>query len=271
MKAKNRAFWLNVSQLLFLLFAVVFLVSAVMLGTHFYRERKEQRTFEGLSAIVEGTPEQPEQDDGQQDSSSVSAVPAEEPTKLDRYRQLQEMNPDFFGWLSIAGTALDYPVMYKPDTEDYYLKRAFDGSKSKSGVPYMDESCFPGCGNYLIYGHNMKNGTVFAPLLSYAAQTFWEEYPTISFDTLDGEGEYQIMAAFYSRVYAVDEQNVFRYYAYTDLSDPAVFAEYVSLVQECSLYDTGVSAEYGDELITLSTCSYQTKNGRFVVVARKQD
>ena len=270
MNVKRRALLLTVSRLLFLFFAAVFLIVSVLLAARLYRERKEQQAFERLSAIVSEETRQPEKSDEQPDSLSGDGVQREEITKLDRYRQLYAMNSDFFGWISVAGTPLNYPVMYKPDREDYYLRRAFDGSKSLSGVPYIEESCFPGCGNYLIYGHYMKNGTVFAAVTSYESQSFWEEHPTISFDTLDGEGEYKVMAAFDSRVYAVDEKNVFRYYQYTDLSDPEVFAEYVSLVQKHALYDTGVTAEYGDELITLSTCSYKTNNGRFVVVACKQ-
>ena len=78
------------------------------------------------------------------------------------------------------------------------------------------------------------------------------------------------MAAFYSKVYNIDERNVFRYYQYTDLSRPERFKEYVSQVKEAALYDTGVTAEYGDQLLTLSTCSYHTDNGRFIVVARKK-
>ena len=83
------------------------------------------------------------------------------------------------------------------------------------------------------------------------------------------EGGYEVLAAFYSEIYPVDAEGVFRYYEYADLSDPERFTEYVEQAKAAALYDTGIAAQYGDRLLTLSTCSYHTDNGRFVVVARK--
>ena len=92
----------------------------------------------------------------------------------------------------------------------------------------------------------------------------------IRFDTLFVRGEYEVVAAFYAKVYDAGGQEGFRYYQYTDLSSPERFQEYVTQVQAAALYDTGITAQYGDQLLTLSTCSYHTDNGRFVVVARKE-
>ena len=161
--------------------------------------------------------------------------------------------------------------MHTPEDEEYYLRRDFDGKDSQSGVPFLSASCYEGCGNYLIYGHNMKNGSMFATLLSYADRAYWEEHPIIRFDTHAASGEYKVLAAFYSEAYPQDAEGVFRYYQYTDVSDASVFEDYVDQVQKAALYDTRVIAVYGDELLTLSTCSYHTKNGRFVVVARKEE
>ena len=154
------------------------------------------------------------------------------------YAAFKEQNPDFFGWISIEGTELNYPVMHTPKDEEYYLRRDFNGEDSQSGVPFLSASCYEGCGNYLIYGHNMKNGSMFATLLAYADRDFWGQHPSI------------------------------RFYQYTDLCDPDIFTEYMEQVQEAALYDTGINAKHGDSLLTLSTCSYHTENGRFVVVAR---
>lgn len=189
---------------------------------------------------------------------------------LPSYAALYAENSDLFGWIQIDGTDLNYPVMYTPDDPEYYLRRAFDRSKSTSGVPFLDGECPEDGRNYLIYGHNMKNGTMFSALLSYTEQEFYEEHPLIRFDTLFEKGEYEVMAVFYAKVYDTGDQEVFRYYQYTDLSSPERFQDYVAQVEAASLYDTGVTAEYGDQLLTLSTCSYHTDNGRFVVVARKE-
>ncbi|WP_243416936.1 class B sortase [Pseudoflavonifractor capillosus] len=160
--------------------------------------------------------------------------------------------------------------MYTPEEPEYYLRRAFDGTDSQSGVPFLDASCTEDGSNYLIYGHNMKNGSMFAALLSYADADFAKEHPIIRFDTLTESGIYEVLAAFYTEIYPKDAEGVFRYYQYTTLDTPERFAEYLSNVKAAALYNTGVEAEYGDQLLTLTTCSYHTGNGRFVVVARKE-
>ena len=269
-QGKKRALAQQLCRVLFLVFALVFVVSAVLLASRLYRDKKEHQAFAQLAQLA--VPSAPDSTAPRPAEETDDPDGEEEPSagQVD-YAQLYEMNPDFFGWLSIEDTVLNYPVMYQPEKEGYYLKHAFDGSSSLSGVPYIDEACFPGCGNYLIHGHNMKNGTIFAALLSYKEESFCRAHPTISFNTLDGPGTYEIIGAFTSRVYTSEDEGVFRYYRYTDLTDPEVFAEYVSRVKKSSRYDTGVTAEYGDQLITLSTCGYHTQNGRFVVVARKTD
>ena len=115
----------------------------------------------------------------------------------------------------------------------------------------------------------MRNKTIFGRLPSFADEAFWRENPTFSFDTVYEKREYAILSAFYTRLYSETETGVFRYYKYFDLSDPAVFEEYVRQVKLASLYDTGITAEYGDELLVLSTCSHHTTDGRFVVVAKR--
>ena len=193
-----------------------------------------------------------------------------EPPMLSAYAPLHAQNPDFFGWIEIPDTVVNYPVMHTPEDPEYYLHRAFDGSSAYSGVPFLDANCFLGCGNYIIYGHNMKNKTIFKAVTYYEDRDYWQEHPAIRFDTLYEMGTYDVIAAFYSQAYPVDAVGVFRYYQYTDLRDEERFAEYVERVKAASLYDTGIDAEFGDELITLSTCEYHRTDGRFVVVAKKR-
>ena len=127
----------------------------------------------------------------------------------------------------------------------------------------------------MIYGHYMRNGSMFGSLDRYADPAYWEEHPEITYDLIQPDGSYQrhtyqVMAAFYSRVYRTDETGVFRFYYYQDLSDPAAFQEYVDGLEGAALYDTGVTAQPGDRLLTLITCSYHTDGGRFVVAAREK-
>ena len=175
----------------------------------------------------------------------------------------------------IENTEVNYPVMYTPDAPEYYLRKAFDGSYALSGSLFIGADCIPDGSNIIIYGHNMKDSSMFGSLDSYADEEYAREHSEIIYDLIQPDGSYErltfeVMAAFYSRIYSVDEENVFRYYYSTDLSNPDVFQYYIENVMSASLYDLGVTAEYGDRLLTLSTCSYHTEDGRFVVVAREK-
>lgn len=193
-------------------------------------------------------------------------VPGEETATLSPYEALAGENPDFAGWLSIPDTPVDYPVMYTPQEPEYYLRRAFDGTKAVSGSLFIGAGCSPGGAHVIIYGHNMNDGSMFGSLARYAEKDYAAAHPVIRFDTLERTGEYRVLAAFYSHAYTSDEEG-FRYYRYTDLSQPETFAEYVQKAKEASLYDTGAEARQGGRLLTLSTCSYHRENGTFVVVA----
>lgn len=264
-----------------MVFSLIFTVSAVWAAVLVYQGWKEERAFASLAAMMEQPVNSLPETKPSEPSQAETAPPVEdpenpgqtlppEPVMLEKFKPLYEMNPEIYGWISIPGTDLNYPVMYTPAEPEYYLRRAFDGTSSRSGVPFVGEGYYDGCGHHIIYGHNMLNGTMFSTLQSYADPSFWQEHSTIRFDTLYAEGTYEVLAAFYSRVFYTYETDVFRYYNYTDLSEPAAFDDYVSNVMAMAAYDTGVTAEYGDELITLITCGYSFDTERFVVVARKK-
>ena len=246
---------------LFLVLLAVFLVSGGLLLRNLLRASQERNDYKILAeqvhraeeALVKAGEEDPPAEDG----------------VLPQYKALWEENQDLAGWLSIEGTAVDYPVMHTPEDEEYYLRRAFDRSSSVSGTPFLAADCFVGCGNYIIYGHNMKDGSMFAALLNYADISFWEAHPTIRFDTLEETGTYQVLAAFYEDVSLSEDGVAFPFYEYTDLRDDALFQEYIALVEDRALYSTGVTVESGEQLLTLSTCSYNTSDERFVVVAER--
>ena len=244
----------------------------------------EQNDFEELSAMVHASESIETEHIDPTDISSEEAqleitedvLPTSEPANVEteksmlaNYIPIYEMNTDLFGWIYIEGTVVDYPVMHSPDEPERYLRKNLNGDYSLSGVPFMAADCYEGCGNYILYGHNIKNGSMFNTIMSYADERFWEEHPTICFDTLYQTGEYKVYAAFYSKAYYVEDENVFRVYDYTDLNDEAIFYEFAEQAKNASLYDTDVEVEYGDTFITLITCSYHTDNGRFVVIAVK--
>ena len=197
--------------------------------------------------------------------------PVTEPVMLENMAQLYEQNPDIAGWIRIDETKLDYPVMYTPEDEEKYLRTNFEGKWESCGLPFINTDCsmdpLAESQNLIVYGHNMRNGTGFRTLMSYDKQEFWEENPTIFFSTLYEERTYEIVACFYDRVYKKTD-TCFKFYQFIDPVDETEFNEAMAYFKEKALYDTGVTAEFGDSLITLVTCSYHTDHGRFVVVAK---
>ena len=135
---------------------------------------------------------------------------------------------------------------------------------------YVQEDCdvLKPSDNLVIYGHHMNNGSMFADFEKFKDEDFWRGHKTIAFNTLTEKNEYEILAVFKTVVYT-DSPEAFKYYRFTDAQSPEEFDAYIDKCKELSLYDTGVSAEYGDKLITLSTCEYSRTNGRIVVVAKK--
>ena len=203
-------------------------------------------------------------------STTAATAPPTEPREiLPRFLELSQKNPDLAGWLTIPGTRIDYPVMYSPDEPERYLHANFDAAYSFAGLPFLDAACDTESGNRIIYAHNMLDGSMFRTLLKYQQKDFWQRNPVISFNTLYEEQEYEVVAAFYDKVYKKSDTN-FKFYQFYDTSDQSSFDEAMAYYREHALYDTGVTAQCGDLFLTLVTCAYQTENGRFVVVARKK-
>ena len=180
---------------------------------------------------------------------------------------LHEKNPDCVAWITIGGTVIDYPVMYRPTQKNYYLHRDFNGSHASAGALFIAENCDPDdCDNVIIYGHHMNSGKMFAALTRYKKQSFYEEHRWIIYETLHGSETYEIMFVFTTPVYTGHD---FAYYTFSKANSAEEYDAFISACRERALYDTGVTAQYGDKLLTLSTCEYSQKNGRMVVVTRK--
>ncbi|MCM1327323.1 MAG: class B sortase [Bacteroidales bacterium] len=216
--------------------------------------RQEGISEKSLSGLVKG--------------SLVEQEPPQ-PQMLDRFKELYEQNNELVGWLSIDGMEIDFPVMQGVDDE-YYLKHDFYKNEDKHGVPYVRTRAdvnAPGT-NFIIYGHNMFDGSMFAPLEKYQKESFYREHPVISFDTLYEERTYEIVAVFLSKVYN-EGDDVFKYYQFYQANTEGEFSYFYENIKELALYDTGVTAEFGDNFLTLSTCSYHTEDGRLAVVAKQ--
>lgn len=193
-----------------------------------------------------------------------------EPVMFPKYADLHRQNSDLVGWIRIEDTKINYPVVQSEDEPNFYLKHGFDKEYADCGCPYVQENCDAQkpSDNLVIYGHHMKSGLMFADLEKFKDKDFHSKHKTVSFDMLCERQTYEIIAVFKTVVYTGSESE-FEYYRFVDATEPEQFDEYIRKVKERALYDTGVSAEYGDKLITLSTCEYSNRNGRLVLVAKR--
>ena len=191
------------------------------------------------------------------------------PDVLDEYKTLYEKNKKLIGWLKIDDTNIDYPVMQTSNNE-YYLDHNYNQEYDKNGSIFMDCDCrvYPRSTNLILYGHHMKSGNMFGQLQKYAKESYGKKHSVIQFDTIYEKGTYQVMYVFRSQVYN-DTDVVFKYYQFLDANSEDEFNYYMKEMAALSLYDTGVTAAYGDDLLTLSTCDHSQTDGRFVVVAKR--
>ena len=237
----------------FVLAAVMLIVTAAFcmgnLITHDAEVHRQEKIFDELAEAAEETPIDSEK------SSETS------------FESLFTENSDMVGWIFIEGTGVNYPVMQTKNSPNYYLKRNFKKAYSDLGVPYVQENCdLATSDNIIIYGHHIKGGKMFGSLDKFTSKSFYDKHNIIQFNTLTEQSQYQIIAVFKTIAYSASG---FRYYDFVNAEDEADFNAYVSRCKELALYDTGVTAKYGDRLLTLSTCKRFVENGRLVVVAKK--
>ena len=192
-------------------------------------------------------------------------------------------NHDCIGWLKIDDTVIDYPVMQNKDDNGYYVYRNFEKKDDQTGCIVMDSDAEFGTGtkannyedgsrpstNMIIGGHNMRNGSMFGNLDLFRKQAYTQQHNIIKFSTLYEEREYEIMSVFLSQIYMPDQKNVFRYYTFYEANSKEEFDDFIKNIKKLQMFDTGVTAEYGDELITLNTCTYHVTDGRLVVVGKR--
>lgn len=242
-------------------------------GVYSYFTYRTQNTYRELSEL---------KDKAASAATSEPAVPEpssgplytldEEPEQkevLEEYKELLQRNRKLIGWIKIEGTNIDYPVMQTTDNE-YYLTHNLNQEYDQNGTIFMDKDCdvLKPSTNYILYGHHMLNGKMFGQLDQYLNESFYEDHPYISFDTIYEKGTYQVMYVFKAKVHK-ETEIVFKYYQFIDANGATEFDSYMKEMADMAVYDTGVTAQYGDQLLTLSTCNEKEEDGRYVVVAKK--
>lgn len=192
-------------------------------------------------------------------------------SKITKLEELQKINSEIIALIQIEGTNINYPVLQGKDNE-YYMTHNYKREKTSDGALFLDAGYsweIPST-NLLIYGHNnVGSKEMFADLIKYKSKAFYNKHKIINFTTNIDDAKYEIISVFLSRVYSKTEKNAFRYYFFLNADTKEQFDEFIVNCKKVSLYDTGANVDYGDQLMTLSTCEYSKNNGRFVVVARR--
>lgn len=241
MKKTKSFIWL----LLFIIFLAIFLWSAYQIATQLLVYRAAENEYKELSDLARTEADTQETDD--------EANPVD-------FEALSAINPDIVGWVYIGDTVIDYPIVQTSDNETY-LSKTFYGETNSSGAIFMDMYNSPDFSdkNTLIYGHHMKNGSMFAELSSYQEQAFYDEHPIVMIYTPDGVYTCEIFSAY---VTEADSQT------YTfEFSDQESFGSYLKYVTSNSQVATDVTVQSTDRIITLSTCAYNFDEARMVVHA----
>ena len=260
--------------------AVALVGSAVYLGSYFWQGKKSEDEYAKLRqdtlVTTTATTEATQPGETTEFIPDPNDLEPEETYPLTRdYKGYYEKNPndDFVGWLRIEGTKLDYPVMQSPVSEaNYYLYRNYNGENSTRGSIYAREECdvFTPGDNVTMYGHNMKDGTMFAALNAYTDKSAWDNNSLIFFDTFNhetGEVQYHVYKIFAVFKTTANLGEGFTYQRFENAANQQEFDNFVSTCKKLSFYDTGLTPQYGDKIICLSTCEYTLDNGRLVVAA----
>lgn len=267
-------------NVLIFIFAAVFIASGVAVGMYYWDAHVEQSRYHVLSQLRPADVPRPEPTQRPLDEETTPAPTQPEMVEvtdpktgetrliLPEFEALYNMNSDIVGWMSIPSIEVDYPVMHTPKNPEYYLRRNFDKEKNTRGCLFIQAECdvFEPSDNITIYGHRMRDGTMFGKLNKFRKKSYRDENPYIYFDTLTQRHTYEIMAVFLTTA-SVGEG--FRYHTFIDAESEEEFDAFVKQCKKLALYDSGVEAQFGDKLICLSTCEYSQTNGRLVVVAKQ--
>lgn len=253
----------------FLLSAVV-VFCGVQIWQEYSNRQKDIDAFAELSELAEiKEPDEPketaEPDTDDDAENSDTQEEQENPVLTPRHDipLLISQNSDCIGWITIDNTAVDYPVMHTPEWPQKYLRRNFYQQYSDSGVPFLDYRCTLDSDNLIIFGHNMRNGTMFSALKDYLNDGHPASHPMILLETEDGTHEFTIFA-----IACVDKLD--SWYSFINAESEDVFNEAVQRIIQIAYYTNGDIPEYGDRLLTLSTCYGSTKSSRLIIIAEEE-
>lgn len=248
-----------------ILCAVLALVSALsiyMIVNHYVEEKNASDSYSEMQEfVVPDTKQEPTETEAPETTSDETSGPTkgeEENTGMIsiNFDDLLAKYPDVVGWLYCEGTPFNYPIM-QSDDNDYYLRRLPDGTYNVAGSLFADYRCgeIGETNNYIVYGHNMKNGTMFSSLTKYKSQSYYDEHPTIYLFTPEGKYTIELIGGFVSKPTG-------------DVYTTSLSYETVRELLQHSTFRSNIETDQADSYITLSTCSYEYENARYVVIGK---
>lgn len=250
------------------IFAIVIVFCLISVLTQKKTEYREKAQFEQIEEVV--TEEETRaiktpvilNDDNKENIVELSNQSSEIITYYQPHSvsDLLSMNPDCFGWLSIAGTNISYPVMHRPNNPQKYLNKNFYGEYNQSGVPFLDSRCNSDSTNLIVYGHNMNNGTMFADLCNYTDYSYFTQHPIVILETKEENKTYTVFAVM--KVKADDD-----WYRFITADTKRDYDSKINYAKTHRLYDTGITPENNKHLLTLSTCYGGNSDNRILVLA----
>lgn len=251
-------------KIILILLIGILTISSYFIIKKFAENKKEVEVYKDLQQIVIEN-----NIDSDKENTVVEAEKSKgESSNKYNLENIAKINSDVIGWIKIDETNIDYPVM---QNGDFYLHRNIYKEYSSHGTPYLAEYCnIQYSDNLIIYGHHMNDNSMFAQLDNYKKNSFYNKHKFIKFYSYYNgqtiEKNYEIALVFKTVVYS---DKGFKYFNYTNFNDIQELNEFVDNCKKLQCYDTGVDINYGDKLITLSTCEYSQKNGRMVIVAKQ--
>ncbi len=246
------------------LLVCVMVFSGVMIVCEITRAQKEIEEFNQLAEIIhsETTAPQKENNDKNENTETTESdgEVEEKPVHKRNLQPVFEQNSDCIGWICIENTTVDYPVMFTPNWPQKYLRKSFSGAYSISGTPFLNDNGGLEFDHLIIYGHNMKNGTMFSDIEGYLEESYCVSNPIIEFETAEGLKLYEVFAV-------LQVKKVDKWYAFTNADDEEDYDARIADIKARALYETGITPTSEQQLLTLSTCYGPRDDDRLIVIA----
>lgn len=255
----------KIKNIIYVICIIVFVISIIYIINYVLTTKKTKTDLIEIREIME----KEEESIGETNNNIEEKVDS---YKIEQLKKVQEKNSEIVAWINIEGTEINYPVL-QTNNNEYYLTRNYKKEYDSNGSIFLDyryDFSRPS-DNFLIYGHNNNNGLMFDKLLDYEDINYYKAHPEINLITLEEDATYKIISVFKAQAYKNNVEDNFLYYNYVDFETDEEYYNYISNCINSSLYKIDEVVDTRQKLLTLSTCEYSKKNGRFAILAIKME